>query len=153
MDPPIRFKIIDFGLAHAENLGGLTATGLIMGTPEYMAPEQVAGKSVDERADIYSLGIILYEMFTGRVPFTGDSAIAVGFKQLKEDPPKPSDINSQLPPEIESVILQALQKNPLSRFLSVGELKSNLQKAARHRAPLNEQQLSKSESERLKIAH
>lgn len=150
--PTNQIKIIDFGLARSENLGGLTATGLIMGTPEYMAPEQVAGKSVDERADIYSLGIILYEMFTGRVPFTGDSAIAVGFKQLKEDPAKPRDINPQLPAEIENVILQALQKNPLSRFLSVGELKSNLEKAALHRGPLTEQPLSKSESERLKIA-
>ncbi len=147
-----QIKIIDFGLARSLNVEGLTATGLIMGTPEYMAPEQVAGKSVDERADIYSLGIILYEMFTGRVPFTGDSAIAVGFKQLKEDPPKPRDINPQLPSEIESVILQALQKNPLSRFLSVGELKSSLEKAALHRAPLEEQPLSKGESERLKIA-
>ena len=147
-----QIKIIDFGLARSQSVEGLTATGLIMGTPEYMAPEQVAGKSVDERADIYSLGIILYEMFTGRVPFTGDSAIAVGFKQLKEDPPKPSDINTQLPPEIESVILQALQKNPLSRFLSVGELKSNLEKAALPQPPLEEQPLSKSESERLKIA-
>ncbi|MCI0414157.1 serine/threonine protein kinase, partial [bacterium] len=96
-----QIKIIDFGLARSENLGGLTATGLIMGTPEYMAPEQVSGKSVDERADIYSLGIILYEMFTGRVPFTGDSAIAIGFKQLKEDPPKPRDLNGQIPLEIE----------------------------------------------------
>ena len=150
--PTNQIKIIDFGLARAGNLEGLTATGLIMGTPEYMAPEQVAGKSVDERADIYSLGIILYEMFTGRVPFKGDSAIAVGFQQLKEDPPKPRDINPQLPPEIESVILQALQKNPLSRFLSVGELKSNLEKAALPRPPLTEQPSPKSESERLKIA-
>lgn len=150
--PTNQVKIIDFGLARAGNLGGLTATGLIMGTPEYMAPEQVAGKSVDERADIYSLGIILYEMFTGRVPFTGDSAIAVGFKQIKEDPPKPRDFNPQLPPEIESVILQALQKNPLSRFLSVGELKSNLEAAALHRAPLIEELPSKSDSERIKIA-
>jgi serine/threonine protein kinase len=147
-----QIKIIDFGLALSEKLGGLTATGLIMGTPEYMAPEQVAGKNVDERADIYSLGIILYEMFTGRVPFSGDSAIAVGFKQLKEDPPKPRDINPQIPPEVESVILQALHKNPLSRFLSVGELKSSLEKAALHPAPLKEQPSSKIESERVKIA-
>jgi serine/threonine-protein kinase len=122
-----------------------------MGTPEYMAPEQVAGKNVDERADIYSLGIILYEMFTGRVPFTGDSAIAIGFKQLKEDPSKPCDINAQIPREVESVILQAIQKNPLSRFLTVGELKSHLEKAALHPAPLIDQSSSKSESERLKI--
>lgn len=147
-----QIKIIDFGLARAGNLEGLTATGLIMGTPEYMAPEQVAGKSVDERADIYSLGIILYEMFTGRVPFTGDSAIAVGFKQLKEDPPKPGDINPQLPPDVENVILRALQKNPLSRFLSVAELKSNLERAVLHPAPLSEQSFSKSESESLKSA-
>jgi serine/threonine-protein kinase len=150
--PTNQVKIIDFGLARSQNLEGLTATGLIMGTPEYMAPEQVAGKSVDERADIYSLGIILYEMFTGRVPFTGDSAIAIGFKQLKEDPSRPCDINAQLPKEVESVILRAIQKNPLSRFLSVGELKSNLEKAALHPAPLNEQPSSKSESGRLKIA-
>src|SRR5262249_3390297 len=65
-----KIKIIDFGLAHTAQLEGLTATGLIMGTPEYMAPEQVEGKKVDERADIYSLGIILYEIFTGKVPFS-----------------------------------------------------------------------------------
>jgi serine/threonine-protein kinase len=142
-------KIIDFGLARSEHLEGLTATGLIMGTPEYMAPEQVAGKSVDERSDIYSLGIILYEMFTGRVPFTGESPIAVGFKQLKEDPLKPRDIHPQLPAEVESVILQAIQKNPLSRFLSVTELKSSFEKALLHPAPLQEEPASKSESERI----
>ena len=69
----------------------MTATGLIMGTPEYMSPEQVAGKRVDERADIYSLGIILYELFTGRVPFKGESAIGVGFMQMKEEPMKPRE--------------------------------------------------------------
>jgi serine/threonine-protein kinase len=82
--PSGQIKIIDFGLARSVHLEGMTATGLIMGTPEYMAPEQVAGKHVDERADIYALGVILFEMLTGRVPFTGDSAIAVGFKQLKD---------------------------------------------------------------------
>jgi eukaryotic-like serine/threonine-protein kinase len=143
-------KIIDFGLARSENLEGLTVTGLIMGTPEYMAPEQVAGKTVDERADIYSLGIILYEMFTGRVPFTGESAIAVGFKQLKEDPTKPREINPQIPVEVENVILRALEKNPLSRFSSVAELKANLEKAGLNQTPVVEQPASKSQPERLK---
>jgi len=129
INPVNQIKIIDFGLAHTAHLEGLTATGLIMGTPEYMAPEQVAGKKVDERADLYSFGIILYELFTGKVPFTGDSAIAVGFKQMKEDPPSPRQINPQLPAAVESVILKALQKDPLMRYHSVTEMKSDLERA------------------------
>lgn len=129
-----QIKIIDFGLAHTAQLQGMTATGLIMGTPEYMAPEQVAGKRVDERADIYSLGIILYELFTGRVPFTGDSAIAVGFKQMKEDPPPPREINPQIAPAVEAVILKALQKDPAVRPRSVADLKSELETAVLQRS-------------------
>lgn len=126
-----QIKIIDFGLAHSTHLEGMTATGLIMGTPEYMAPEQVEGKRVDERADIYSLGIILYELFTGRVPFTGDSAIAVGFKQMKEQPPAPRSIAPYLPAELEAIILKCLQKNPVERYSSVTELRSDLEKGTR----------------------
>ena len=129
IDASNQIKIIDFGLAHTAQLEGLTATGLIMGTPEYMAPEQVAGKKVDERADIYSLGIILYELFTGRVPFTGDSAIAIGFKQLKEEPQQPRELNPQIPPEIQRVILKALQKDAVMRYHSVADLKMDLQNA------------------------
>lgn len=130
-----QIKIIDFGLAHTAQLQGMTATGLIMGTPEYMAPEQVSGKRVDERADIYSLGIILYELFTGRVPFTGDSAIAVGFKQMKEDPPRPRDLNPQISPAVEAVILKALEKDPVMRPRSVAELKADLEAAVVQRTP------------------
>ncbi|MCI0413286.1 serine/threonine protein kinase [bacterium] len=124
-----QIKIIDFGLARTSHMEGMTATGLIMGTPEYMAPEQVSGQKVDERADIYSLGIILYELFTGRVPFTGDSAIAVGFKQMKEDPPPPRQLNPQLSEAVERVILHALQKDPVMRYLSVSELRQDLERA------------------------
>ncbi len=147
-------KIIDFGLAQSSHLQGMTATGLIMGTPEYMAPEQVSGKRVDERADIYSLGIILYELFTGRVPFSGDSAIAVGFKQLKEDPPKPTEINPQLPASVEAVILKALEKDPFRRYSSAGSLKADLEEAmsrpmiagktaAQHRKPEEQQRIDR----------
>lgn len=129
IDGSNHIKIIDFGLARTAQAEGMTATGLIMGTPEYMAPEQVAGKKVDERADIYSLGIILYELFTGQVPFKGDSAIAVGFKQLREAPPPPREKNPQLSPELEALILKALDKDPLMRFRSVTELKSVLENA------------------------
>lgn len=124
-----QIKIIDFGLARTAHLDGMTVSGLIMGTPEYMAPEQVAGKKVDERADIYSLGIILYEIFTGRLPFTGDSAISIGFKQIKDDPPAPRSINPQISEEIEEIILKALQKDPFQRFRTVGDLKRALETA------------------------
>ncbi len=125
-----QIKIIDFGLARSEHLDGMTATGLIMGTPEYMAPEQVAGKSVDERSDIYSFGIILYELLTGTVPFTGESAIAIGFKQIKDDPAPPRTINSGISEEVERVIMKALQKNPPDRYRSCAELRQDLERAA-----------------------
>lgn len=120
-------KIIDFGLARSTYAEGMTATGLILGTPEYMAPEQVAGKKVDERADIYSLGIILYEIFTGRVPFSGDSPIAVGFQQLKDPPTDPREINPQVPEDVTAVILKALEKDPFRRFRSVQEMRDAIE--------------------------
>jgi serine/threonine-protein kinase len=122
-------KIIDFGLATSIHQQGMTATGLILGTPEYMAPEQVAGKKADERADIYSFGIILYELFTGKVPFTGDTAIAIGFQQMREDPTPPRGINPQISTELERIILKALQKNPYDRYSSVVEMRTDLEKA------------------------
>lgn len=127
--PSGQIKIIDFGLARSVHLEGMTATGLIMGTPEYMAPEQVAGKHVDERADIYALGVILFEMLTGRVPFTGDSAIAVGFQQMKDPPPSPRSINPQIPEEVERVILKALEKEPMHRYRTVGEMRKEFASA------------------------
>lgn len=131
-----QLKIIDFGLAHTAHLEGMTATGLILGTPEYMSPEQVSGKKVDERADIYAVGIILFELFTGKVPFTGDSAIAVGFRQLKEDPPAPSSLNPQISGELDSIILKALNKDPLQRYRSVVDLKQALENALLPAQPL-----------------
>jgi serine/threonine-protein kinase len=143
-------KLIDFGLAHTAHLKGMTATGLIMGTPEYMAPEQVSGNKVDERADIYSLGIILYELFTGKVPFTGDSAIAIGFKQIKDPPPEPRTINPQLPQEIEDVILKALEKDPIKRPHSVMELKTDLERAVLQPRSISATEPSRSEREKVK---
>jgi len=127
--PTGQIKIIDFGLARSVHLEGMTATGLIMGTPEYMSPEQVSGKHVDERADIYALGVILFEMLTGRVPFTGDSAIAVGFQQMKDPPPSPRSINPQIPEEVEKIILKALEKNPIHRYRNVDELRKDFESA------------------------
>jgi serine/threonine protein kinase len=133
--PTGNIKIIDFGLARPSYMEGMTATGLIMGTPEYMSPEQVSGKKADERADIYSFGIILYEIFTGRLPFRGESAISVGFQQIRDDPPRPGDINPQIPQELERIILKALEKDPNRRYATVTDLRQDFQRLVQTSSP------------------
>src|SRR5262249_4612341 len=108
-------------------------------------PEQVAGKRVDERADIYALGIIFYELYTGKVPFTGDSAIAIGFKQMKEDPPSPQQANPHITPEIDRVIMKTLQKDPNSRYRTVSELKQDLEAATLRPASASAKESQKQE--------
>jgi Protein kinase domain len=130
-------KIIDFGLAFCAHMEGMTATGLVLGTPEYMSPEQVTGKKADERADIYSFGIILYEIFTGKVPFTGESAISVGFQQIRDEPLPPSEVNPNIPAELDKVILKALQKHPADRFATVSEMRSKLEEIFQMARPVS----------------
>jgi serine/threonine-protein kinase len=108
-------KIIDFGLATTAMGEGLTATGAILGTPHYMAPEQVRGKAVDARSDIYALGALAYHLVCGRPPFTGDNAIAIGFAHLSEPPPPPRLLRKDCPPNLEAAILAALAKDPDDR--------------------------------------
>ena len=107
-------KLIDFGLATSGN-DGLTATGAILGTPHYMAPEQVRGKAVDARTDIYALGALAYHLVCGRPPFAGDNAIAIGFAHLSETPPPPRQLRKDCPEKVEAAILAALAKAPDDR--------------------------------------
>ncbi len=120
-------KVLDFGIAKSSNVKGLTMDGSILGTPEYISPEAILQKPVDQRSDIYSLGIVLYEIFTGSVPFTGTNIMAVIRQHLYDDPISPRSINDQLPEEIEEVILRSIDRDPESRYQSVAELKSELQ--------------------------
>jgi eukaryotic-like serine/threonine-protein kinase len=108
-------KIIDFGLATTGVAEGLTATGAILGTPHYMAPEQVRGKAIDARTDIYALGALAFHLVCGRPPFSGDNAIAIGFAHLTEAPPPPGQLRKDLPPALADAILAALAKAPDER--------------------------------------
>ncbi len=121
--------LVDFGLAKAM-MGGvaLTNSGAMVGTPEYMAPEQSNGVN-DYRSDIYSLGVILYQMLTGRVPFTAESPVAVSLKHIQTMPTPPRDINSDIPESVEAVILKALAKDPNERYQETQELSTAYWKA------------------------
>jgi len=114
--------LTDFGVAKMlEGSSGLTATGTVTGTPDYMSPEQAQGMKVDNRSDVYSLGIVLFEMLTGHVPFEAETPLAVLFKQIQEPPPPLSLIRPDLPYQFETVLLKALTKNPADRFASIND--------------------------------
>lgn len=118
-------KIMDFGIARTMD-SSMTVSGIVLGTPAYMAPEQAEGKLVDARTDIYLLGLILYEMFTGAAAFRGDTPFLVALKQMREFPTSPREVQPDLPIQLESVVLRCLQKDPELRFWSVDELESAL---------------------------
>ncbi|NIM90715.1 MAG: protein kinase [Candidatus Aminicenantes bacterium] len=124
-------RIMDFGIARSIKGKGITGAGVMIGTPEYMSPEQVEGKDVDQRSDIYSLGIILYEMSTGRVPFEGDTPFTVGIKQKSEIPKDPKEINAQIPDDLSLLILRCLEKDKEKRYQSAGEVSSELERIER----------------------
>jgi tetratricopeptide (TPR) repeat protein/predicted Ser/Thr protein kinase len=115
-------KILDFGIARSVGSQGVTGEGIVIGTPEYMSPEQVEGKESDRRSDIYSFGVILFEMVTGRLPFAADTPFVVAFKQQSERPPRPEDLNPQTPPQLGAIILKCLEKDREKRYQSTEEV-------------------------------
>ncbi|MBY8880588.1 protein kinase domain-containing protein [Actinacidiphila acidipaludis] len=111
-------KVMDFGIARAMQSGvtSMTQTGMVVGTPQYLSPEQALGRGVDERSDLYSVGCMLFELLTGRLPFDADSPLAMAYQHVQETPPTPSSFNTALGPAIDALVARALRKNPAERF-------------------------------------
>jgi len=129
VDDEGRAKVTDFGIARA-GASDMTQTGSIMGTAQYLSPEQAQGHAVNARSDLYSIGIILYELLTGQVPFQADSAVTIALKQVSEAPVPPSRLNPAVTPEIEAVVMRALAKEPNDRFADADEFIAALDAAA-----------------------
>jgi len=121
-------RIMDFGIARTLKAKSITGAGVMIGTPEYMSPEQVEGKDVDQRSDIYSLGVILFEMLTGRLPFEGDTPFSIGVKHKSEPPRNPKELNPQLPDDLSHLILKCLEKDKETRYQSAKEVYTELEK-------------------------
>lgn len=124
-------RIMDFGVARLLRTEGITETGMIIGTPEYISPEQVEGREADERSDIYSFGIILYEMVTGRLPFGGDNPLSIALKHKSEVPPHPGEFDAQIPEDLSKLILKCLEKRREKRYQKVEEIAAELEKIER----------------------
>jgi eukaryotic-like serine/threonine-protein kinase len=120
-------KVMDFGIARAlADANSVTQTAAVIGTAQYLSPEQARGEKVDARSDVYSLGCVLYEMLTGEPPFTGDSPVAVAYQHVREDPVPPSQRHAGISPELDAVVLKALAKNPDNRYQTAAEMRADL---------------------------
>jgi len=125
-----RVKVTDFGIARA-GTSQMTETGSIVGTAQYLSPEQARGGEVDPRSDLYSLGVVLYELLTGKTPFDGETPVEIAMKHLSNTPKPPSKLRPDVPPELDMVVLRALAKNPNDRYQSADEMESDLERVAR----------------------
>ncbi|WP_259465110.1 protein kinase domain-containing protein [Streptomyces sp. TLI_171] len=126
-------KVMDFGIARALTgaASTMTQTGMVMGTPQYLSPEQALGKAVDHRSDLYAAGCMLYELLTLRPPFTGETPLSVVYQHVQDAPVPPSRANDRVPPQLDALVLRALEKNPDDRFQSADEFRAHVQHALR----------------------
>ncbi len=134
LDEEGRAKVTDFGIARA-GASDMTLTGSIMGTAQYLSPEQAQGHAVSETSDLYAVGVVLYELLTGAVPFEGDSAVSIALKQVSVEATLPSKRNPEVGPALDTVVMRALAKDPLARFASADEFIAALQQAREGIAP------------------
>ncbi|GAA4994749.1 protein kinase domain-containing protein [Streptomyces siamensis] len=125
-------KVMDFGIARAMQSGvtSMTQTGMVVGTPQYLSPEQALGRGVDARSDLYSVGIMLFQLVTGRLPFEADSPLAIAYAHVQEEPVAPSSVNRSLPPAVDALVARALKKNPNERFPSAESMRDECLRVA-----------------------
>ncbi|WP_328911188.1 protein kinase [Streptomyces sp. NBC_00234] len=121
-------KVMDFGIARAMQSGvtSMTQTGMVVGTPQYLSPEQALGRGVDARSDLYSVGIMLFQLLTGRIPFDADSPLAIAYAHVQEEPVAPSSINRSITPAMDALVARALKKNPNERFPSAAAMQDEV---------------------------
>ena len=134
-------KVMDFGIARAisESSATIAESSAIVGTAQYFSPEQARGESVDARTDLYSTGIVLFELLTGRAPFRGDNPVAVAYQHVNSDPVAPSTLNPRVSPALDAVVLRALAKDRFSRYQSAGEFRADVEAAAAGEVPARTQ--------------
>ena len=125
-------KVMDFGIARAITGSSvtMTQTAAVIGTASYLSPEQARGEHVDARSDVYSTGVLLYELLTGLPPFRGDSPVSVAYQHVREDAPPPSSLAPDLPPAVDAIVMKALAKYPADRYQTAGDMRADLQRAA-----------------------
>ena len=122
-------KVMDFGIARAisDAASTMTQTAAVVGTAQYLSPEQARGETVDSRSDVYSAGCLLYELLTGRPPFVGDSPVAVAYQHVREPAMPPSDHDTDLPPEVDAIVMKSLAKRVEDRYQSAAEMRADIE--------------------------
>jgi beta-lactam-binding protein with PASTA domain/predicted Ser/Thr protein kinase len=146
--PNGQVKVMDFGIARALASGAttMTQTSAVIGTAQYLSPEQARGEPVDARSDVYAAGCVLFELLVGHPPFVGDSPVSVAYQHVREDPKAPSDIVRDSPPDVDAIVLKALAKNPLNRYQSAQEMRADALRAVAGRPVLATPVMSQAET-------
>ncbi|GIF11575.1 Stk1 family PASTA domain-containing Ser/Thr kinase [Actinoplanes teichomyceticus] len=141
-------KVMDFGIARALASGAttMTQTSAVIGTAQYLSPEQARGEAVDARSDVYAAGCVLFELLVGHPPFVGDSPVSVAYQHVREDPKAPSSISREVPPDVDAIVLKALAKNPLNRYQSAQEMRADALRAVSGRPVMATPVMSEAET-------
>ncbi|WP_127505237.1 Stk1 family PASTA domain-containing Ser/Thr kinase [Actinoplanes solisilvae] len=141
-------KVMDFGIARALASGAttMTQTSAVIGTAQYLSPEQARGEAVDARSDVYAAGCVLFELLVGNPPFVGDSPVSVAYQHVREEPKAPSEINHEVSPDVDAIVLKALAKNPMNRYQSAQEMRADALRAVAGRPVLATPVMSQAET-------